>query len=166
MKIVDGTLPLIPFHKRHDIGYLAQLEVEFFPFFEVGGNVDVAAVAYGAANAEILLERHVALDSRFLVGGVLPDVVGVAIDGEFAEPGSESGCVGSIFDYPVVYDIKFGSRLGGIALDANQKIGGAEADAFCAKLVVRRKVAMLVEGLWLVELGTEAHDSVRDLGVN
>ncbi len=86
----DVAFPLARFYKRHDIGYLAQLEAEFFPFFEVCGYVNVAAIALGASNAEILLERGVTLDAQVVVGGVLPDVVGVAIDGEFAHPGSEN----------------------------------------------------------------------------
>ena len=58
------------FHECLEIHQLAHLHAEFFPLFEVSGNVDVPALACVASDVEILLERHIALDSKPMVRAI------------------------------------------------------------------------------------------------
>ena len=114
------------------------------------------ALASVASDVEILLERHVALDSRLLVGGVLPNVVNVAVNGEFAHlfPKDYLGGNG-VGETPVVYDIILDMRLSGDAVNAYKVI----ACYVCTFVifVVSREIAELVEGFRFVELEAETH---------
>ena len=139
------------FHECLEIHQLAHLHAEFFPLFEVSGNVDVPALACVASDVEILLERHIALDSRLLVGGVLPDVVSVAVNGKFAHLFSKDGLGGNgVGETPVVYDVILDMRFSGDAVNAYKVI----ACYVCTFVifVVSREIAELVEGFWFVKL--------------
>src|SRR3569623_570722 len=161
---VDRAGAVLRLEEELGLFQVAELQSQRHPLREVLGDRDVAALARGLTNAEVLVERLVvAGDGRRVRLGALPDVVRVAVDGDRSHVRPRRAVrrrAGRLRGAPVVDDVVLAQRIHRPDVDA------AVDQAVDVRLRLRevgRDGAQLGGRLRLIEAQADARQEVVGL---